>query len=386
MFMVKRLLCAGCAALVLTASLAGCGNTAASSSGVSSQVVTASADPAMAGWEKYTATWYDVFDTVSTVIGYAPSQEEWDQQMDALHQDLMEYHQLYDIYNHYDGVTNLYDLNRTAAQGPVTVDQRIMDLLMESKEMYKTTNGQMNVAFGAVLSIWHDYREAGLDDPDNAQLPPMEDLTAASEHCNIDDLVLDEDACTVYYADDQLQLDVGSVGKGYAVEMVAQAAEARGLSSAILSIGGNVRTIGHKPDGTQWTAGIQDPWASVELAGQVVNDAPYIVSVYLEDMALVTSGDYQRYYTVDGVRYNHIIDPDTLMPADHFSAVAVMVPDSGLGDCLSTGLFCLSLEDGQALVESLDGVEAMWMLKDGSVVYSSGFGDSIKATLEGYEP
>ncbi|WP_291246356.1 FAD:protein FMN transferase [Fournierella sp.] len=383
--MVKRLLCAGCAAVLLAASLAGCGSPASSSVSVS-QTASTSADPAMAGWEKYTASWYDVFDTVTTVIGYAPSEEEWDRQMDALHQDLAEYHQLYDIYNHYEGVTNLYDLNRSAAQRPVAVDQRIMDLLVESKEMYKTTSGKMNVAFGAVLSIWHDYREAGLNDPDSAQLPPMEQLTAASEHCSIDDLVLDEEAGTVYFADDQLQLDVGSVGKGYAVEMVARAAEERGLSSAILSVGGNVRTIGHKPDGSRWTAGIQDPWASAELAGQVVNDAPYLVSVYMEDMALVTSGDYQRFYEVDGKRYNHIIDPDTLMPADHFSAVAVLVPDSGLGDCLSTGLFCLSLEDGQALVESLDGVEAMWMTKDGSVVYSSGFGDSVKATLEGYEP
>lgn len=383
--MVKRLLCAGCAAVLLAASLAGCGSTASPSASASS-AASASADPAMAGWEKYTASWYDVFDTVTTVIGYASSEEEWDRQMDALHQDLAEYHQLYDIYNYYEGVTNLYDLNRSAAQGPVAVDQRIMDLLVESKEMYKTTSGKMNVAFGAVLSIWHDYREAGLNDPDSAQLPPMEQLTAASEHCSIDDLVLDEEAGTVYFADDQLQLDVGSVGKGYAVEMVARAAEERGLASAILSVGGNVRTIGHKPDGSRWTAGIQDPWASAELAGQVVNDAPYLVSVYMEDMALVTSGDYQRFYEVDGKRYNHIIDPDTLMPADHFSAVAVLVPDSGLGDCLSTGLFCLSLEDGQALVESLDGVEAMWMLKDGSVVYSSGFGDSVKATLEGYEP
>ena len=379
--MVKRLLCAGCAAVLLAASLAGCGSTASASSAAS-----ASADPAMAGWEKYTASWYDVFDTVTTVIGYASSEEEWDRQMDALHQDLAEYHQLYDIYNHYEGVTNLYDLNRSAAQGPVAVDQRIMDLLVESREMYKTTSGQMNVAFGAVLSVWHDYREAGLNDPDSAQLPPMEQLTAASEHCSIDDLVLDEEAGTVYFADDQLQLDVGSVGKGYAVEMVARAAEERGLASAILSVGGNVRIIGHKPDGSRWTAGIQDPWASAELAGQVVNDAPYLVSVYMKDMALVTSGDYQRFYEVDGKRYNHIIDPDTLMPADHFSAVAVLVPDSGLGDCLSTGLFCLPLEDGQALVESLDGVEAMWMLKDGSVVYSSGFGDFVKATLEGYEP
>lgn len=385
--MVKRLLCAGCAALVLAASLAGCGSSASTpASSSAAQAESAGADPAMAGWEKYTASWFDVFDTVTTVIGYASSEEEWDRQMDALHQDLAEYHQLYDIYNHYEGVTNLYDLNRSAAQGPVAVDQRIMDLLVESKEMYKTTSGKMNVAFGAVLSIWHDYREAGLNDPDSAQLPPMEQLGAASEHCSIDDLVLDEEAGTVYFADDQLQLDVGSVGKGYAVEMVARAAEERGLASAILSVGGNVRTIGHKPDGSRWTAGIQDPWASAELAGQVVNDAPYLVSVYMEDMALVTSGDYQRFYEVDGKRYNHIIDPDTLMPADHFSAVAVLVPDSGLGDCLSTGLFCLSLEDGQALVESLDGVEAMWMLKDGSVVYSSGFGDSVKATLEGYEP
>lgn len=385
--MVKRLLCAGCAAVLLAASLAGCGSSASTpASSSAAQAESAGADPAMAGWEKYTASWFDVFDTVTTVIGYASSEEEWDRQMDALHQDLAEYHQLYDIYNHYEGVTNLYDLNRSAAQGPVAVDQRIMDLLVESKEMYKTTSGKMNVAFGAVLSIWHDYREAGLNDPDSAQLPPMEQLIAASEHCSIDDLVLDEEAGTVYFADDQLQLDVGSVGKGYAVEMVARAAEERGLASAILSVGGNVRTIGHKPDGSRWTAGIQDPWASAELAGQVVNDAPYLVSVYMKDMALVTSGDYQRFYEVDGKRYNHIIDPDTLMPADHFSAVAVLVPDSGLGDCLSTGLFCLPLEDGQALVESLDGVEAMWMLKDGSVVYSSGFGDSVKATLEGYEP
>ncbi len=87
-----------------------------------------------------------------------------------------------------------------------------------------------------------------------------------------------------------------------------------------------MRTIGRKPEGRRWTAGNQAPWASAELAGQVVNDAPYLVSVYMEDMALVTSGDYQRFYEVDGKRYNHIIDPDTLMPADHFSAVAVLVP------------------------------------------------------------
>lgn len=380
--MLKRFLCAGCAVLMLGTLLAGCApaSNASSTSSVSSSSPVA--DPAMEGWEKYTQTWFDVFDTVTTVIGYAPSEEEWNTQMEAMHADLADYHKLYDIYNHYDGVTNLYDINQNAALAPVKVDQCIMDLLLESKKLHEITEGKMNIAFGSVLRLWHRYRDAGLDDPEHAALPPMEDLQAANLHTSIDDLILDEDAGTVFFADPELKLDVGSVGKGYAVEMVAQAAEERGLSSAILSVGGNIRTIGHKPSGENWTAGIQDPWGSAENAGLPINNSPYIASVYVEDTALVTSGDYQRFYEVDGKRYHHIIDPDTLMPADYFSAVAVLVPDSGLGDCLSTGLFCLSPEEGQKLVESLDGVEAMWMLKDGSIQYSSGFEANIKATLE----
>lgn len=367
--MQKRLFSLVCAALISLTVLVGCSpNKGAAST---------TPDATMTGWEKYTQTWFDVFDTVTTVIGYAPSQQEWDSQMQALHADLLEYHKLYDIYNHYDGITNLYDVNQQAGSGPVTVDSRIIDLLTEAKNMYSTTNGKLNVAFGAVLTIWHDYREAGLDDPDNAKLPPMEQLQEAAQHCNIDDLILDADANTVQFADPQLSLDVGSVGKGYAVEMVAQAAQQRGLQSAIISVGGNLRSIGHKPDGSQWSGGVQDPWKSV---GEVVNNAPYLAAVLLENESLVTSGDYQRFYTVGGKRYHHLIDPDTLMPADYFSAVAVLTPDSGLADCLSTGLFCMSLEEGEQLVESMDGVEAMWMLKDGTIHYSSGFESHLKNT------
>ncbi len=333
-------------------------------------------DPAMKGWEKYTASWFDVFDTATTVIGYAESQQEWDRQMSALHEDLRQYHQLYDIYNRYSGVTNLRDVNEQAGAGPVSVDARILSMLAEAQEMYTTTNGKMNIAFGAVLRLWHNYREAAESDPAAAQLPPMAQLQAAGEHCSIGDLILDQAAGTVAFGDPELQLDVGSVGKGYAVEMAAQAAQARGLKSAIISVGGNLRTIGHKPDGSLWSGGIQNPWTAADpQPGQV---DPYLCAVELEDLALVTSGNYQRYYTVDGKRYHHLIDPDTLMPAGYFSAVAVLGPDSGLADCLSTGLFCMSLQEGQALVESLDGVEAMWMLPDESVVYSAGFEQHLK--------
>ncbi|WP_394960671.1 FAD:protein FMN transferase [Candidatus Allofournierella merdavium] len=366
--MGKRVVCFVLSLALCATLLAGCGQEAAS----------ASQDPELAGYERYTVTWFDVFDTVTTVIGYAASQEEWDSQMEALHSDLVEYHQLYDIYHTYSGVTNLRDVNDRAGQEPVEVDGRIMGLLTEAKEMCETTGGKMNVAFGTVLKIWHNYREAALDDPAQAAVPSMEELEAAAQHCDINDLILDEEASTVFFADPELQLDVGSVGKGYAVEMVARAAEERGLKSALISVGGNLRSIGHKPDYTRWTGGIQNPWTTTADAVPTESGG-YVAVVEVEDMSLVTSGNYQRYYEVDGVRYHHLIDPDTLMPANYYSAVSVLAPDSGLADCLSTGLFCMPLEQGQALVESLEGVEAMWMMNDeNDVVNSSGFEASLK--------
>ncbi len=318
--------------------------------------------------QKFTATWFDVFDTVTTVVGYAQSPEEWKAQTDALHEDLLAYHQLYDIYHTYKGVVNLREVNRLAGEGPVKVDARILDLLTEAQTMYDTTNGQMNVALGRPLRIWHNYREEAIDDPAKAKVPELEELQSAAAHANMQDLVLDVQNSTVFFKDPELRLDVGSVGKGYAVEMAARAAEERGLTSALLSVGGNLRSIGTKPDGTRWTGGIQNPWSDDGTEQQ-----GYLMAVELENEALVTSGDYQRFYMADGVKYHHLIDPDTLFPARYFSAVAVLAPDSGLADCLSTGLFCMELEEGLALVESLDGVEALWMLPDGSMTQSSGW-------------
>ena len=137
--------------------------------------------------------------------------------------------------------------------------------------------------------------------------------------------------------------------------MVAQAAEARGLKSALISVGGNLRAIGTKPDGSQWSGGVENPWNASDV---YTASSSYVSGVNMSDMALVTSGNYQRYYVVDGVRYHHLIDPDTLWPARYFDSVSVLSPDSGAADCLTTGLFCMSLEDGQKLIESLDGVEA----------------------------
>ena len=325
----------------------------------------------------FTAAANDAFDTVTQVIAYCDSEEEFSRQMDALHADLLEYHRLYDIYNDYDGVVNVKTINDNAGVAPVQVDDKILGMLELARQMYDTTNGKLNIAMGSVLRIWHDYREAAeanTNEADN-KLPEQEALNAAARHCDISNLVIDENARTVYLSDPDMSLDVGSVGKGYAVEMVAQAAEARGLKSALISVGGNLRAIGTKPDGSQWSGGVENPWNASDV---YTASSSYVSGVNMSDMALVTSGNYQRYYVVDGVRYHHLIDPDTLWPARYFDSVSVLSPDSGAADCLTTGLFCMSLEDGQKLIESLDGVEALWCTPDGEVIQSSGWADHEK--------
>ena len=241
--MTKRIFSALLAAALSLSLLAGCGSSASGST----------ASSAADGPQRYSTVFYDVFDTVTQVIAYCDSEEEFTAQMDALHADLVEYNQLYDIYNDYDGVTNIKTINDNAGIAPVTVDDKILGMLELAQTMYDTTGGKLNIALGSVLNIWHNYREAALadDNDSNNQLPTQEELDAAAQHCDIANLIIDEDAKTVYLADPAMSLDVGSVGKGYAVEQAAQAAEARGLTSALISVGGNLRAIGTKPDGSQ---------------------------------------------------------------------------------------------------------------------------------------
>ena len=336
--------------------------------GCSSQPKTTVSDSA----QRFTAYYFDVFDTMTQAIAYCDSQAEFDEQMEALHDDLVTYHRLYDIYNDYEGVNNIKTINDNAGVAPVKVDERIIDMLELAVKMYDTTGGKLNVAMGSVLAVWHDYREAAEADPsdEDNRLPTQEELEAAAQHCDINDLIIDREAGTVYLADPEMRLDVGSVGKGYAVEQVCQAAKARGLVSLSLSVGGNLRSVGTKPEGQPWESGIVSPWDDSLIYN---NSSSLLAVVESNDQAVVTSGDYQRYFMVDGVRYHHIIDPDTLWPADYFTAVTILCPDSGLADCLSTGIFCMPLEEGMALIESLDGVEALWCTKDGQVIKSSGF-------------
>lgn len=315
---------------------------------------------------RFEASFLDVFDTVTQAVLYEPDKATAEARAERIHTLLQQYHRLFDIYHEYEGLNNLYTINANAGVAPVAVDRRLIELILYAKEMYALTDGRMNIAMGSVLSVWHDYREAGIDQPEHAKLPPMTALAEAACYTSIDDVIVDEAAGTVYLADPAMRLDVGAIGKGFACARVTERLRSDGAESLLLSVGGNVSGIGMRGDGLPWKVGVQSP----DMTG-------YLCYVAVGDKSLVSSGDYQRYYTVDGKRYHHIIDPDTLMPADFFSSVSVLADDSGLADALSTALFTLPLADGRALVESIPGVEAAWLSVTGELEYSSGFSDCL---------
>ncbi len=316
--------------------------------------------------QKFTEYSFDYFDTVTTIIGYAEDRAEFDRIADGILSSLNEYHRLYTIYNRYEGLENLCTVNELidGEHRTVKVDKRIIDMLIFSKEMHDLTGGEVNIAMGSVLSIWHEYRQDGENDPANAKLPPMDALLAAAEHTDIDHLVIDVEKCTVTLTDPEMRLDVGAIAKGYAVEMVARSLCEQGIKGYVINVGGNVRVVGEKPDGEGFTVGVQAP----KDYGK-----DHLALLSLKDSSLVTSGSYQRYYTVEGREYHHIIDRETLMPAKGYVSVSVVCESSAMGDALSTALFCMELDEGMRLVESLEGVEAMWLTSDGQEHRSSGF-------------
>ncbi len=309
----------------------------------------------------YHYTYLDVFDTVTGITVFAPGQAEADELAELLHAELLTCHRLFDIYEEYDGLANLAAVNRLAGEGPVTVDGRILDLLEFSLEMGEASGGKLNVCMGGLLSIWHEARSAGSEHPESAALPEKEKLLSAMAHMSPEALLLDREASTVRFLDPEMKLDVGAVAKGWAVEHACRQAKEHGYSGFLISAGGNVCVVGPKGDGSPWKVGLERPDGSGDN----------LLVLQLSEGAAVTSGSYQRYFEVDGVRYCHIVDPDSGEPGRAYEMVMVLCPDSAVADALSTALFLLPQEEGAALAAAY-GAEALWYA-GGEVVTTPGF-------------
>lgn len=298
--------------------------------------------------KRYSAVYADAFDTVTEFTVYCGSQEEFDELSETVHAELLRLHEIFDIY-YTHASPNAKTLNDGAGE-PVEMADEFIELLESAKVWHAETSGKLNIALGSVLSEWHDCRE-------NEVLPDRAVLLLLSEHCGIENVVINGN--TVTLLDPDMSLDFGALAKGYAAEKAANAAISAGAESFALSVGGNVVTYGEKPSG-KWEIGVVDP------------DGGLLTTVKVAGECVVTSGDYQRYFEVGGVRYHHIIDPDTLYPADLWRSVTVISNSSADADALSTALFCMDYEAGAALAKEY-GAEVLWVAKDGTVTRSEGF-------------
>lgn len=318
--------------------------------------------------QRYTYTFFNTFDTVVTLTGYADSREAFDRAAALCEREFKRLDELYTPYLHSEQGNNLWSLNSGAWREPMAVDDDLMGLLVFCRDMQAAYPGAVNVAMGRVLSLWHEARLAAEDDPSNACVPDASALAEAAEHCSFDDVVLDEEAGTVFYRDPLLRLDLGAVAKGYAAGLVEKEL-AELLPAFCINAGGNIVLHGAPLNsrGT-WRVAVQNP------DSPLYGDNTTLGVVERTDGCIVTSGDYQRYYTVDGVRYHHIIDPDTLQPARSVRAVTIICADSGLADFLSTTCFILSFDESRQMIVGMEDVEALWVLNDGTVVQTSGFG------------
>ena len=305
---------------------------------------------------------YNYFDTVSYVYDYTnDTEKEFEQFSNGVFDVLCYYHQLFDIYNDYSGINNLKTINDNAGIKPVEVDKDLIDFLVYCKQMYTLTSGKMNIMLGSVLRLWHDCRSEAAIDPANSKIPAENELLEANKHTSIDNLIIDEENRTVYISDKDSSIDVGAVGKGYATEKAAQYLIENEKYGYVLNIGGNIRTIGTKPNGDSWVTGIKNPNDP---------DGDFPIKISISNTSCVTSGVYERYYTVNGKRYHHIIDSDTLFPAEYFASLTILTSDSGLADSLSTALFCCDEQTGREILSKIDGVEAIWIYSDGKISYT----------------
>lgn len=257
-------------------------------------------------------------------------------------------------------------INENAGVQPVEVSQRTFDLLQRAKELSEQSDGAFDITIAPVVELW------GITS-DHPHVPTDEELAQAMALMGLEDLVLDEEACTAYLTRPGMAIDLGGIAKGWTADQLREYARELGAERGYVSLGGNLMIIGERPDGDPFKFGLRDPQGDAST---------YLGTVTLEDgYTMATTGGYERYFEEDGIRYHHVLDPRTGYPADSdLLSVAVISKDGTLADYLSTTLFVQGLEAAKAAAGSED--YALVMVDQENNVWISG---SLRGNFEPHE-
>lgn len=262
----------------------------------------------------------------------------------------------------WESSSELSRVNRMAGEEPVEVGEELLGLVEEAKRISRRTDGAFDLTFAACESLW-SFRDASI--------PSDDQIDRCREKIGFREIRLDSDDGTLFLPEPDMRIGVGGIGKGFGVDRAAVVLEQHGVVNYLVDGGGDVRVrADDRP--APWRVGVAHPRRRGELLGQM----------QIERGAVVTSGDYERYFERDGVRYHHILDPRTARPARKSVAVTVFAERAARADALSTGLFVLGPDRGIELTRDLDGVEAMVVAPDGSLHATDGFDQKFRQVRE----
>ncbi len=243
-------------------------------------------------------------------------------------------------------------LNRSAADGPVPVSEELYDIVEQSIEMSRLTRGAFDITYESVGYLYA-FRDR--------QAPSESQVTARLDAIDYHHLLLDPEARSIAFAVEGVRINLGGIGKGYACDRAVDLIRQAGVEHALVSAGGDTRLLGDRR-GQPWVVGIRDP-----------DDAEALVTrLALVDEAISTSGDYERYFEEDGLRYHHILDPATGRPSEGVRSATVIGPDGTRTDALSTSVFVMGADAGLELIERLPGYEAVVIDSSRGVRLSAG--------------
>ena len=298
-----------------------------------------------------------LMDTLVQSTVFAREASQGQHALEAAYQEMFRLEGLLD--RHYRG-SEVTQINRAAGREPVPVSPETLLIIEQALEFAALTGGAFDITVGPLLRLWR-FADGG------GRVPPAESLRAAAALVDFGQVVADRQAGSVFLRKSGAEIDLGGIAKGFVVDRAVEVLRRSGISSASVDAGGDIRLLGTKPDGSPWRIGVRHPR---ERRG-------IIAVLELEDCAVVTSGDYERYFLFEGRRYHHLLDPATGRPAGGLVSVTVVAPEATTADALSTAVFVLGRERGLALIESLPGIETLLVTAELEVVYSSGLAGKV---------
>lgn len=301
-----------------------------------------------------------MMDTVIEITAYGPNKEA------AVAAAFAEFKHIQAISDHFDPASQLSKINQQAGIAPVKVDNDLVKMIEDAKAVSARTNGAFDISIGPVTELW-GIGHKGDFVPAQAEINKVLPL--------VDYRLIQVDAVrgTVYLTKAGMKLDLGGVAKDYALNKATDILRSYGIQSALLNAGGDIQVIGTRPDHTPWRIGVQDPRKPDGIVATVVLD---------EKNVCQTSGDYQRFFIKDGVRYAHILDPKTGRQPTELASVTLVYKDSDVyktGDIASSGFMVLGLEKAMKALRQFPGVEAVFVTTDGKVVVTPGLKETSAA-------